>query len=99
VDVVQSQFNRNTTPARPPSGTQAREAKQHGGKLGGKTMQGLGIINFDPVFGGRLRAKKQIVNVGGNAPARLRSKVNGCRSEPVSVSTLHCSARAKLYSE
>jgi len=45
------------------------EAKQHSGKLVGKTVQ-LGIISFEPAFGGRLRAKGQIVNVGGNAPAR-----------------------------
>jgi hypothetical protein len=42
------------------------EAKQHGGKLVGKMVQ-LGIIGFEPAFGGRLRAKGQIVSVGGNA--------------------------------
>jgi hypothetical protein len=39
------------------------ELKQHGSKLVGKTVS-LGIITFEPAFGGRLRAKGQIVNVG-----------------------------------
>ena len=45
------------------------EAKQHGGKLVGKTVQ-LGIISFEPAFGGRLRAKGQIVSVVGNQPGK-----------------------------
>ena len=45
------------------------EAKQHGGKLVGKTIQ-LGIISFEPAFGGRLRAKGQIVSVAGNPQAK-----------------------------
>ena len=39
------------------------EAKQHGGKLVGRAVQ-LGIISFEPAFGGRLRAKGHIISVG-----------------------------------
>ncbi|HEY2712256.1 MAG TPA: hypothetical protein VGI60_07060 [Chthoniobacterales bacterium] len=45
------------------------EAKQHGGKLVGKTVQ-LGIMSFEPAFGGRLRAKGQILGLGANAQSR-----------------------------
>ena len=45
------------------------EAKQHGGKLVGKTVQ-LGIISFEPAFGGRLRAKGEIIGVSGSASSR-----------------------------
>ena len=39
------------------------EAKEHGGKLVGRAIQ-LGIISFEPAFGGRLRAKGRIISVG-----------------------------------
>ncbi|HEY1770540.1 MAG TPA: hypothetical protein VGG02_09835 [Chthoniobacterales bacterium] len=45
------------------------EAKTYGGKLVGKTVQ-LGVTSFEPAFGGRLRAKGQILGVAGNAPPR-----------------------------
>ena len=38
------------------------EAKQHSGKIQGKKVE-LGIIGFEPAFGGRMRAKGQILGV------------------------------------
>jgi hypothetical protein len=39
------------------------ELKKHAGKLVGKTVQ-LGINAFVPAFGGRLRARGEIIGVG-----------------------------------
>jgi hypothetical protein len=39
------------------------ETKQHFGKLRGKTVN-LGIINFEPAFGGRTRGRGKLVSVG-----------------------------------
>ena len=39
------------------------ELKQYGAKLVGKTAL-FGIITFEPAFGGRLRAKGQVISVG-----------------------------------
>ncbi len=39
------------------------ETKQHFGKLRGKTVN-LGVINFEPAFGGRMRGRGKLVSVG-----------------------------------
>ncbi len=39
-----------------------KDAKHYGSNLVGMTVQ-LGVINFEPAFGGRLRAKGQIITV------------------------------------
>ena len=38
------------------------EAKKHSGKIQGKRVE-LGVTNFEPAFGGRLRARGHIVTV------------------------------------
>ncbi len=38
------------------------EAKKHGGKIQGKKIE-LGLTNFEPAFGGRLRARGHILAV------------------------------------
>ena len=38
------------------------EVKKHSGKIQGKKVQ-LGIIGFEPAFGGRMRAKGQLLGV------------------------------------